>query len=292
MEPNNMTERTFNSLVGILGVCVFWWIFSFITLAILDSTDGAVDVNKQMWQLRRYLRECNATPLLTYRVLRFAEKECQDRQVRITEKSLTILSNLSEHLLGELRYIVGFNPINAHPLFDRGYKVSDSTIFNMAGTVLTEKIVADDDVIFKWGMRANHMLWLVSGQVAYDKGEGEDELELVNVGDWMGEASLWVWWTTKGTAQAAADSQLIVIDAVLLGKSIMTDEALLGMFANYAANFVDWVNAQDSEKLSDIYIAHKRITFFSSFLAARQTPSKNSKSEGQVPAFDSPRSNF
>merc|ERR1712183_174607 len=101
------------------------------------------------------------------------------------------------------------------------------------------KGIADEDVLFKEGFRSTHMFWLVSGTSEY---EHQAKRSPVETGDWLCEATLWVAWVTRGTAQAGSDTAVITVDTGMFGKAICGDEVLLGLCGNYAANFVEWLN--------------------------------------------------
>lgn len=266
IKPQNTYEQLFSIVLGVLGMVFFWSMTAYITSAMLETRDNQVEVSKQMWLLRRYLRQHETPTFLTYRVLRFAENFLKSQKETIPETKITILPYLSAHLRQELKYTVSYTEINIHPLFEAAYKASRITMHSLVNEALWRSTIAKADVLFKRGTWASHMYWVVGGELFYEK---EGFSRRLQSGDWLCEAVLWVPWPTRGTVQADEDSELIVIDAKALGQVIRGDEILHAMMSNYAENFVAWLNNSIVDDLMDIFVGDRSRPFVADFLKER-----------------------
>eukprot|EP00927_Polykrikos_kofoidii_P033159 TRINITY_DN28067_c0_g1_i1.p1 TRINITY_DN28067_c0_g1~~TRINITY_DN28067_c0_g1_i1.p1 ORF type:complete len:709 (-),score=132.99 TRINITY_DN28067_c0_g1_i1:45-2171(-) len=263
IEPKNTWEKLFAIFLTISGMLFFWTMSAFITSAMIETQANQMEASKQLWLLRRYLRQHETPSYLTFRVLRFADNFMKHQRESIPESKLTILPYLSEHLRLELKYSISFVCINIHPLFEAAYRISRNTMHSLVHVALNRSTIAKGDLLFKRGIWATHMYWLVKGELFYEKTGFERKLQ---ADDWLCEAVLWVSWATRGKVQADEDSELIAIDAKAFATVIRGDEILCTLMATYARNFADWLNNSMIEDLMDIFLGDRSRPFLAAFV--------------------------
>merc|ERR1719188_32854 len=68
----------------------------------------------------------------------------------------------------------------------------------------------------------------------------------------MAEAVLWTAWVHQGDAQALTECQLITIDASTFSERIRSNTSMWSMIHRYGLKFVEALNRQDRESLTDL----------------------------------------
>jgi hypothetical protein len=241
--------------VTLFGILFFSFFTSYLTNALVQANFQQTNNSKQLWLLRRYLRQYHIYGALNYRVLRYAEFQCKKTKELLTESQVLILEQLSEQLRFELQFTIYFEKSVVHPLFAHLVSVSDVTVHTLAWNAFMNKSLAYGDMAFKRSHWETSMYIIASGELDYQKDETYNRNP--KEGDWMCEAALWVQWRTRGSCMALSDCQIIAIDVNALATEVMEDDWLWAFVSHYALNFEEWINDQELDELVDVNIKWK-----------------------------------
>jgi len=267
--PQNSYERIFATCMLVMGMTFMATFTSYITVAMLTLKDSKSDTSREMWLLRRYLRQHKVSPMLQYRVLRYSEFHSQKVQV-LSDDQINLIAALSDALRTELRFFSSFATFLLHPLIDKAISVSQTTIQSLANTALSHKVYALNDVVFKPGLWDSYLYVVETGSFTYRHKvlKSSSSRVCVNEGDWACEPALWVPWMTQGKLVAIADCKMVVCDAEAFGETLKQDGALLAVSAGYAKRFAEWINevAINPAELTDVTVGEKGRTQARKFL--------------------------
>lgn len=253
--PQNVLERLYAVLVMVVGMVVFYILVAQSTEWMLRIRDITGKGQKELWLLRRYIRQRNVGPALSKRILRFLEEKLEQELKNVKKESIPILKDLSEPLHRELDYVVRFSGIRCHPLLEYAENVSYTLMLQLADRTLTRGAYADQDVLFRSGNLAPQMIICVSGNLSYKRSSAKDGRNLiVSRGYWVSEQTLWVTWACKGDLRAEADCELLLLDAALFAIWAKNDQTVHAIMAGYAEVFVQWLNEQEPLALSDVMV--------------------------------------
>jgi len=268
-QPQNALERIFGMMLMLGGMLCFCFFTAYTTNSMMQVSNNTVEASKQMWLLRRYLRQENVPKFLTFRVLRYAEYECKHQKEHLPESSLSILALLSDGLRTELRFEANFANITVHPLFARcleNYRVS---VLNMAHgdkAVLSRLHLSADDVIFKVGTWAHKMYFSKSGEIQYQRPTDGGIGHMCEPNTWFCEAALWVQWMTRGTIKAHTFASVVGVDVSKFSEAVAQDDGWLAECKNYASHYLDWLNNEPLDALMDISVGEESMEQAEEFL--------------------------
>jgi len=269
VQPCNSLERLFAILMMFCGIVCFCSLTAYMTNAMVQAQDQQSEASKQLWLLRRYLRQNKVKQALSTRALRYAEFWCKNQKETLSESKVTILENLSENLRFELKFECSFSVLMMHPLFSNGRQLSDVTVHSLVETALSRKSYACKDVLFREQNWATHMYFVVSGDIEYTRpaSNGLDDMTLsLGSNDWLCEHALWVQWMARGTAIATNDCEIILVDCATFGETVCSDAVLWALASHYADNYSDWLNDQSIDSLHDVSIAETAVQRVATFL--------------------------
>eukprot|EP00933_Yihiella_yeosuensis_P067283 TRINITY_DN72030_c0_g1_i1.p1 TRINITY_DN72030_c0_g1~~TRINITY_DN72030_c0_g1_i1.p1 ORF type:complete len:364 (+),score=23.06 TRINITY_DN72030_c0_g1_i1:147-1094(+) len=220
---------------------------------------------KQLWMLRKYLRQNQVSGTLYFRILRYMEYSYQKEAAVIPESKVAALGRLSRQLTTELRYLVSFSCLKLHYLFDVLNHVSPNV--HSITAAMTESVLAMGDMLFVVGTESLHMHCVVSGNFAYlqkhltltefcdveDVGEmSSPGCSVVSKGCWFSEASLWTNWSHAGSAQSTLECSLISIASEGFSKIIVKDAAAFKIVSVYSRKYVEIVANTKRRFLTDV----------------------------------------
>jgi len=263
VQPQNSRERFFAIIMLFTGIFTFAFITAYISNALFFANSTKSEASKQLWLLRRYLRENKVPSALGYRVLRCAEFCCASQKDVLAESKVTILEVLTDQLKEELKFECSYAAhMKPHPLFDKCIQVSDVGVYRLAKAAFDRKSYASKDTIFKDNVRTDYAYIVVDGEILYQKVGSDAEFDLedpkqVGATDVFCEAALFVNWHTRGEAVVAMDSEVISINVSAFGETIRTDDSLYALVSHYAEGFAEHLNKDDANNWVDVfYSAH------------------------------------
>lgn len=255
MGPKNAVEFSFSVVVLALGMLIVCSLTAWITNQMMQLRSSHGETARRLWLLRRYLRQNKVPGDLFFRVMRFAEYACSNRDVSISLSEVTIVDCLSEHLNEELSYVVTFAGLGAHPLFEQ-MSLADEAIIHevhgLASRAFSEAHLADQDWLFVEDVACTRMHIVVRGKLTYDRDDIEGRVVLPK--DWLCEQALWVPWLSRGSAQVAdIQCELLTVENESFAQQVQKDATLLCMVGGYARAMVEWLNSLDVQDHSDVF---------------------------------------
>jgi len=134
-------------------------------------------------------------------------------------------------------------------------RVSNVTVQRLAVTAISRRALARGDRLFYPGETATHVYFVVAGRFRYVKvnDHGQHEEWVDSHEDWISEPVLWVPnWTHLGTLMAGTEAELLLVDGGKFGEIISLNPPVFAQVRQYAARFVELINLQSCEELSDI----------------------------------------
>jgi len=260
VQPQNVGERGFAILILIFGLVVFTAFISSMTAAIGQLKLARGDKGKDLWMLRRFLRQHAIHRDLSFRVLRYVDNAfAQARGKKIPLSKVPVLALLTDQLRREVEYQAKFVCLNCHPLFEHIAVISKVTMFRLVGNALSTRPLARTDILFSSGGAAQFMHLVVSGELRYVKSsdisiDGTETPEVKD--DWLCEPVLWTSWSHMGQARAVATSELVSIQAPPFIDVIRMDQQIQTIIARYARKYVMHLGTIGRGRLSDVTPYH------------------------------------
>jgi len=255
VQPQNLLERVFAILILVCGLVVFTFFISSMTASIGQLRAAKGDKGKDMWTLRRFLRQNTIHKELAYRILRYVENAmAQQKKMKVATTKVPALDLLTDQLRREVEFEANYSCLCNHPLFARITNLSKVTMFRLVGTALSQRPLARTDILFSGGGRATEMQLVVSGELRYvmtHDHDGGSEMHVVK-DDWLCEAALWTAWTHYGSCRAAATSVLVCIKAQCFLDAIRMDFQSSAMVCRYARQYLDNLATIGKGYLSDV----------------------------------------
>jgi len=210
--PQNLTERVFNVVVILFAMVSFSSFVSSITSGMTRLGALKNEKVKQHYLLRRYLTEQHISYELTARITRYISLVAAAHQKAIHANKVEMLSLLTGPLRLELQHEIFFPSLQMHPLLERYGQVCKDGIQDLCASALKKVLCAKGECIFRSGMEASGMYFVVNGALRYRNVSLESGV-LLRRGQWLSEAVLWMPWLHMGTARAVLESEMAVLDA-------------------------------------------------------------------------------
>merc|ERR1711966_117951 len=146
--------------------------------------------------------------------------------------------------------------LNFHPFLAKLCVFSNVTVQRLSNSALEHKLLAEGDRLFLPGEAATHMYIVVKGKFRYTKmtSSGQTVTEDVDNGeDWIAEPVLWTEsWLHRGLLMAVEESDNLMIDARKFCDMVKLNPQAYLFTSGYARNFLDWLNEESLDALSDI----------------------------------------
>jgi len=257
VQPQNVQERVFAILVVVFALVVFSYVVGSITGSLTQLRNMSSDAAQQFWNLRRYLKQNNVSAALSARVQKFLEHAWQNQKTSVSIEGLKIIQLLSEQLFSELRSEIYVPVLKVHPLFEQLAKVSQVSMQRLANTAISRKSLARSDSLFHAAESATHMIIVMEGRLWYNRicSKGIEHPEVVDkCEDWISEPVLWTdSWVHRGGCHALTVCALTLVNPGKFGETIKLNPIAHNLACTYARSFVDWLNAQPWDRISDIW---------------------------------------
>lgn len=268
VEPQNALERWFAIQILIIGLVSSSSFISSITGSMAQLRNMDADRSKQFWLLRRYLKQKEVPMELCFKVLRYTDFIANTKQEGIDEKRITILDSLTDELRNQLRFVIRYRSITSHGLFAKLSKSHKNTLFAMAGSVLSEKLLAVEDSLFSVIDEPTCMYYVRAGSLKYTlirrqsnrnlcRAQSSDEEDaasarktsnassspgvVLNSDEYLCEVVLWADWVHMGKAKALAETNIINVDAQAFCDLMRKDQLLMEWLCCYAREFVNYM---------------------------------------------------
>jgi CRP-like cAMP-binding protein len=257
VQPQNLAERAFAIIVVIFALVGFSYIVGSITGSLAQLRNMHAEEAKLFWDLRRYLQKNQVNHELTLRIQKYCEHAWAAKQESKPDKDVKLLQFLSEQLSSELKYELAVSHLVFHPFLAQLCTFSSVTVHRLSNSALEHKLLAEGDRLFIPGEAATHMYIVVKGRLTYRRmvgGGGHEVVERVDPGeDWISEPALWTeLWRHLGQLTAVDESDNLAINASKFSEQVKLNPQAYLFTKGYAKNFLDWLNEESFDTLSDI----------------------------------------
>lgn len=254
--PHNMAERVFTICVVVFALVGFSYVVGSITGSLTQLRSLHEEESKQFWDLRRYLKRNFVDLDLSKRIQRYLEHAWQRQAEHQNVNQVKILTLLSEQLHSELLFELSNRHLKVHPLFEELHSVSRVSVFRLASSAIHSRQLAKHDHLFIRGEAPSHMYLVIQGRLEYKKRDslGKVRQEWVDKGeDWIAEPSMWSSaWFHLGDCQAVLESRLMLVDPMQFAEVVKRNPSAWLLVTNYCRKFLEWLNAESLDDLSDI----------------------------------------
>jgi len=249
----NLAERIFSIFVLFWALVALSSIIANITASMTAIRNMGNDEMKQMWMLRRYLREKHISLPLCDRIVKYLEFEQMKNRSLIQKDQVTLLKKISPVLKMELSAESGAPVLSCHPLF--GYLSIHLGLrtmsFRICDRALTFQSYAEGDAALEVEDEAMAMYFIYSGQFDYMiDGELHSPLQVNN---YLSEAALWTAWQHRGTLKACRPAELCCVGPTPFASVLRLHPRTFTLGKNYGTEFVAFMN-NEKAGLTDIVL--------------------------------------
>jgi len=244
INPVNESERLFTIIVNISGLIFFSTFLSSITSQMTQLRDLRSETVKQTSLLRRYFHENKISLELSKRVTDFIDEKKLFDKKRVLESELTFLEELPARLLKELRYDIYAPRIQAHPFLARLLHVERGRLGKViCQRGITQQVLFGHEDLFRTGVRASSMYFLVSGVMTYHHWGCH---HCIQSGEWVAEPALWIpEWAHRGCLKADSLSEVVGLSCseFLLAIAPAASEVFVKAYAAAFVRAGEWGDA-------------------------------------------------
>ncbi|CAK0907668.1 unnamed protein product [Prorocentrum cordatum] len=290
VQPQNLAERVFTVVVVIFALVGFSYIVGSITGSLGQLRSMHAEESTLFWDLKRYLARNKVPRALSVRIQKYLEHAWQAQREKKSGKNVKLVSLLSEQLRSELKFEMAVPQMRIHPLLDSLINNSKVTVHRLANVAIEHKLLAAGDCLFYPMETANHMYIVVEGKFNYARLDSFGGLhkELVDKAeDWIAEAALWAGnWVHRGLCKAIEDSDNLTIDSNKFAEQVKLNPQAHEFVSSYARIFLEWLNSENPNNLSDIsqgeYVSEQFAAFIPSTTSFRGGGSQGQSQEWRI----------
>lgn len=253
--PASMDISATNTGERVFSIFILFW-----ALVALSSVIGSVsasmtalrnmkgDEQKQMWLLRRYLRQRRVSKSLMARIMKYTEHTTQAKQNTLAPKQVSLLGTLSEQLSLELSSAINSPVLAFHPMFRSLLTYFPVVIHRICNTALQQKHFAVNDHVFDNGDEAVAMHFVKAGTFEYRR---RDPPLCKNT--FVSEPTLWTSWRHRGDMVAMQEpSEILAIFPGPFSTAMRLHPRPWEFARRYGMHFVSMLNRTDRSSITDI----------------------------------------
>jgi hypothetical protein len=257
VQPENMYERCYAIAVVVAGLVGFAYLCGSITGSLTELRKLNEEGAKQFWNVRRFLKKNMVPMVLRIKIEKYLEHAWMLHKGSNTEKNLPILHLLTQQLKDELNLAIHMPHLRCHPLFEFLNDRYNDSMQRIATGALSRKLFARGETIFLPHELAQHMDFVVAGNLRYTRtceATHSEIVEWVTMGeDWITEPAVWTEeWITLGELIAACVTEMLEVSQKEFAEAIKRTPHVFAVVSAYASNFMKRLNSIDHDNLSDI----------------------------------------
>lgn len=246
VQPENPLERFFSIGVLVLGMVIFSSIISSITQVWNNLKNMTTLYDKQLWNLRRYLREQSISTELVTRVIRYAEHVIRPKLRKMPKEEVQMLHMLPDSLFMDVILEIYDQDLEVQPLFADLLQSQRGLMQHLCRDAIQEIMLSQYGDLFGPGQIARHMYFMRDGLLTYccrhlneRKRVGRQEDDKC-----IGEAVLWTSWVHQGTCEAETESTVIALCSKKFVELASRYRSSLWALQAYGTAFVRKMNEQ------------------------------------------------
>jgi len=241
VQPHNIPERTYAIIVLVFGMIIFSSIVSSITAATNSLKQMNARYQRQIWQLRKFLKDENISAAVASRVTRYSDTVIQPKQNKVSLKDVELISMLPRSLYMDLMLNIYDDYLQEHALFRALIERSRTLMQKVCCKAMTKVDLSIGDELFGPGETANFMYFIARGKFLYTLEYLEKNIE-VEPSRWCCEAVLWTPWIHRGRMKALIDSELIALNCHDFLEIVKSYRQHLSLPQMYGKAFVKQMN--------------------------------------------------
>eukprot|EP00930_Biecheleria_cincta_P042250 TRINITY_DN29065_c0_g1_i1.p1 TRINITY_DN29065_c0_g1~~TRINITY_DN29065_c0_g1_i1.p1 ORF type:complete len:754 (+),score=97.95 TRINITY_DN29065_c0_g1_i1:48-2264(+) len=251
--PQNGWEQAYTISVQFVAYVLSAIMMSNLTSLMTQLELLSVRNNQQVSILKRFLSDNKVSTKLAGRIVTNALRNIEEKKRRMPENAVSLLNEISIHLLVELHYNLNAHHLVVHPFFLEYDTLNQHGMRNLCHMAVKTEFLAAGDVLFSIGEVATDpcMYFVGSGcSLAYDF---DDRERILLEGTCVNEAALWLsGWEQVGTLrtkEATQSVQIVVQPCLAVMMQFRQAECHPG---NYALAFLREVLNTIACELTDI----------------------------------------
>lgn len=248
----NILERLYSIGVLLFAMVAFSSIVGTVTTSMTLLRNMKEDKQKQLWKLRRYLKQRNVSSDLSMRMIRFVEYQCTKQEKTIQSQNVVLLARISDQLGSELAHEMHSPFLLGHPFQHYVSKEMKGIAFRICHMAIESSQVATGDVMFSAGEEAFAAFVMKSGNLSYILRYGNHLLPPIGVKEWLAEAVLWAPWRYRGTCHAASPSEILALNAQQFAKAMSHHPKAFQFARRYGERFVRYFNIGNPADWTDV----------------------------------------
>lgn len=255
MVPANNAERVFGCFVLMVAFMISVSIVSSLTTLMTRLQLITAQTTRQLSVLHRYLIDHKISSKLASRVQRNASHALAELRKNTPETGVELLELLSKPLRVELRFEVKGPVLMAHPFFSCYSITNPGGIRQVCFTAVSDLTLSAGDIVFNKAEKVDDssMLFVLKGKLKYTLGDDDENHRLLECGQWISEAVLWVEdWPLQGSLRAKSECKLLCLHAKDFQQTSAKFRTSEFYVAQYAAGFLQDLNLVKRCQLTDV----------------------------------------
>jgi len=259
VQPQNFAERIYTIITLVCAMCTFTSFIGSITSRMSTLRALASKKEKDTCDLYKYFRRHQISRELRNRIILHVNLASE---TDTTINTASVLSRLSFPLALELRHQLFDKYLTHNHVFKELNYKSPALVQALCRSAITSFELSPSDAMFAAGDPATAMYFITRGKMVYCLQADDVDPELVEMGDWCSEASLWTTWIHVGKLQAKHLAEVIAVSAQHFRTEVHKFPALIAFIKKYATTFVMKLNESanrgddNGPRLSDLHHGH------------------------------------
>jgi hypothetical protein len=271
LQPQNDGEKVFCVFTLLFALVAFSIVVSSVTNAMTRLFSMQASQKKNVWMLKRYLKEQKVTRDLNARIMRYVTIALGSRRRYVQSEDVELLRLLSQPLRDEMDMQVFMRELLIHPFLKMFTQRSRFVMARICRQSMVEMALSRDDTLFGIGETAHAMYFVVRGVLRYKSWMLADASRLhgvlLNAQHWCCEAVLWTQWVHQGDMSADIECLLMALDAAKFRDIVCEHSMDRSFVTGYARAFLKALNnsAKGHTKITDLQdelLNHESLTMF------------------------------
>jgi len=260
VNPVNTNERVLTNFLVLFGLLTFGSLVSSLSTLMVDVRASAQKRVKQKTLMRRYLRNLGVRQQLAFNLEAYVHLRL-DYQPPLTYDDVDALNLLSAQLRNDLQVEVYGPHLQVNPIVRICCHIDKGLLRNLVRDVVDSKFYDDSTIIFADGRESVAAYMVMEGKAQYTLDGGNfdnpDELaEDLTAGTCYAEATLWSYWTHRGTATPKMGGcVMLTIDAEGFAGAAQQRRFVRDLVWEYAVSFCRCLR-QYNANATDVQVSH------------------------------------